>query len=121
MNAVTLLRDIETLGAREFRHRLDGLLRRPSHPFRVMLHNKPALAVLPDEDFLKILEILEELKDEGLLERVEQRLAADEKKRQAWFWSAFWQKKERQADRAIKGGKIHRASSAAELVRQLKA
>ncbi|MBI2327023.1 hypothetical protein HYU92_01785 [Candidatus Curtissbacteria bacterium] len=40
-------------------------------------------------------------------------------KSQAWFWSGAWQKKEREADKAIKEGRVHSFSSAKDLVDNL--
>ncbi|MFN0117935.1 MAG: hypothetical protein ACKVQC_06565 [Elusimicrobiota bacterium] len=120
MNAVTFLRSTDIVGAKEFRQKLDKMLRHPSRPCRVMLHNKPALAVIPDEDFLIMIEIMEELKNEGILDRVTKKLGAEHKKRDAWFWSPSWQKKEKAVDRAIKSGKKpHEARSADEFIRKL--
>ncbi|MBI5243211.1 MAG: hypothetical protein HY922_05915 [Elusimicrobia bacterium] len=121
MNAVTYLRETETLGAREFRLRLDSILRNPTQPYRVMLHNKPALAVLPDEEFLRILELLEELRDEGILQRVAKKLDAAHKRRHAWFWAKSWQRREGKADREAQAGKARRAHSAEDIIRQLNA
>jgi len=110
---------METMGAREFRHRLDQMLRKPSAPCRIMLHNKPALAVMSDDYFLQIMEIFEELKNKGVLKKVSQKLAVEEKKNHAWFWSKAWQKKERQADKEIKSGKKQRVSSAGNFIKAL--
>lgn len=120
MNAVSILRATKTVGAREFRHGLDKMLRHPV-PCRVMLHNKPALAVLPDDEFLSLLEVLEEIRDAGLLEKVRGRLQAESKKKHAWFWSRAWQKAEREVDREVKAGRVRRAGSVEELLSQLKA
>jgi len=121
MNAIGYLRDIEIMGAREFRLRLDSILRNPGHPYRVMLHNKPALAVLPDEEFLKILELLEELRNGGTLKRAVKTVEASDRKRHAWFSNRSWAKKERQADKEIQAGKTRRARSAGDLISQLNA
>lgn len=40
-------------------------------------------------------------------------------KSQAWFWSKSWQRKERQADKAIKEGRVSTFSSAKDLVDDL--
>ena len=121
MNAITFLRSVETMGARQFRKNLDHFLRSPSQPFRIMLLNRPAFAVLPDDDFLQVLEVFQELKNEGILKRVKRKLERAHRKRQAWFWSKSWQKKERQADRDIKKGRIFKAHSVAEFIHQLDA
>ena len=120
MNAISLLRSTETIGAREFRQRLDQILRHPA-PCRVMLRNKPAFAVLPDDDFLLILEVIEELRGSGLWEKALKRLQAESRKKNAWFWSKSWQKAERAVDRAVKSGRVRRASSVEDLLRKLKA
>ncbi|HAH07899.1 MAG TPA: hypothetical protein DCM05_15475 [Elusimicrobia bacterium] len=121
MNAMSYLRDVETMGAREFRQRLDSILRSPTQPYRVMLHNKPALAVIPDDEFLQILELLEELRSGGLLKRAVKKLEAAHKKRGGWFWRGAWPRKEAQADKELRAGKARRAGSASELIRQLNA
>ena len=120
MNAVTLLRHTETIGAREFRQKLDKILRKP-FPCRIMLHNKPALAVLPDEEFLSLLEILEELKDSGLFSKLQKRLQQESKKKHPWFWSKAWQAKELEVDREIKAGRVRKANSVEEFIKELKA
>lgn len=120
MNAVSILRTTKMIGAREFRQRLDQMLRHPA-ACRVMLYNKPAFAVLPDDDFLALLEILEELRGSGVLAKIQRRLQAESKKKNAWFWSKTWQKGEREADREAKAGRVRRAGSVDELLGQLKA
>lgn len=120
MNSVTFLKQTETMGAREFRQKLDKMLRKP-FPCRVMLHNKPALAVLPDEEFLTLLEILEELKDSGLWKSLQHRLQQESKKKHPWFWSRRWQRAEREVDREIKAGRVRTASSVEEFLKELKA
>ncbi len=120
MNVVSLLRKTETMGAREFRYNLDKMLRNPPRPCRIMLHNKPALVVLSDDDFLQIIEVMEELKNEGVLERVTKNLKMEHKKRPTWFWNKTWQKKEKRADTELKSGKVHHARSAKDLIKQLK-
>ncbi len=39
---------------------------------------------------------------------------------QAWFWSKEWQEAERQVDAEVKAGKVKKAKTAEELIRQLK-
>ncbi len=39
---------------------------------------------------------------------------------QAWFWSAAWQRGEREAEEDIKKGRVKKARSAKELIAQLK-
>lgn len=119
MNAFSLLRTTEYIGAKELRMGLDKILRNTDHPYRVMLHNKPAVAILPDSQFMELLEILEELKDSGLLEKITRKLHEESKKKHPWFWSRSWQKGERQTDRDIKAGRVYRANSARELVKEL--
>ena len=121
MNAMSYLRDVETMGAREFRQRLDSILRSPTQPYRVMLHNKPALAVIPDDEFLQILELLEELRSGGALRRAVRKLESAHKRRGGWFWRESWAQKEARADKEIRAGKARRARSARELIRQLNA
>lgn len=40
-------------------------------------------------------------------------------KSQAWFWSKAWQRKEKEADKAIKEGRVNTFSSAKDLVDSL--
>lgn len=119
MNAITILRNTQSLGAREFRQKLDTILRHP-YPCRVMLHNKPALTVLPDNAFLSLLEILEDLKDSGFLNKTQKRLASESRKKHPWFWSKTWQKKEREVDRELKVGRIKKANSVEDFLKELK-
>ncbi len=118
MNAFSLLRATEYIGAKELRVHLDKVLH-SSNPYRVMLHNRPAAVILPDDQFLQLLEILEELKDSGLLEAASKRLNRENKKKHAWFWLEAWQRGERQADREIKSGGLKQAKSARELIKIL--
>ena len=120
MNAVSLLREMKTMGAREFRHGLDKMLRHPTQVCRVMLHNKPALVVLPDVDFFQILEVIEEIKGSGLWNKTIQKLQKESKKKHLWFWSKEWHKKEGVVDREIKAGRVRRASSVEEFLKELK-
>ena len=93
MNAISIIRHTRILGAREFRQNLDQLLRKPI-ACRVMLHNKPALAVLPDAEFLALLEIFEELKGAGIVDKIRRKLQAQSRKKHRWFWLASWRTKE---------------------------
>ena len=119
MNAFSLLRAMEYIGAKQLRMSLDKILRNTDHPYRVMLRNKPTVTILPDDQFLEILEILEELKDSGFLEKAALRLQGESKKKHPWFWSKRWQKAEREADRELKAGRVYRAESAKELIKEL--
>ncbi|MBI4055887.1 MAG: hypothetical protein HY402_07150 [Elusimicrobia bacterium] len=86
-----------------------------------MLHNKPTFVVLPDGDFLQIMEVIEEIKDSGLWKKTVQKLQKESKKKHPWFWSKEWQKKEREVDQEIKAGRVHRSSSVEEFLKELKA
>lgn len=118
MNVFSLLRATEYIGAKELRVSLDKVLH-SSHPYRVMLHNKPTVAILPDDQFLQLLEILEELKDSGLLEAAARQLRKERKKKHPWFWTEAWQKGEREVDKEIKSGRMKRAKSAKALIKAL--
>jgi len=119
MNAISLFRSTEYIGAKELRVHLDKILR-SDHPFRVMLHNKPTVAIIPDDKFMELLEIMEELKESGVLQEALKRFRVKSKKKHAWFWSKEWQKGEEEVDRQIRAGKKpHRANSAKELISQL--
>lgn len=119
MNAFSLLRTTEYVGAKELRLNLDKILRNSDHPYRVMLHNRPMVTILPDAQFLELLEILEELKDSGVLEKVRDKLQEENKKRHPWFWSEEWQKGEREADAEIKVGRMKEFKSVKALVKHL--
>ena len=119
MNAMTLMRATRHIGAKELRLNLDSILRDQQHPYRVTLRNKPAVAILPDAQFMELLEILEELKTSGLLDRAIKKLREGKKKEHAWFWSEEWQKGEREVDAQIKAGKIKRFKSVKALFKEL--
>lgn len=119
MNAFSLMRSTEYIGAKELRINLDKILRNSKHPYRVMLHHQPAVTILPDTQFIEILEIMEELKDSGLLKKVHRKLQAESKKKHPWFWSREWQKAEREADKEFKTGRVYRANSAKQLIKGL--
>lgn len=119
MNALSLFRATEYIGAKELRLSLDKVLK-SDHPYRVMLHNKPMVAILPDDKFMELLEIMEELKESGLLKEAVKRFQERSKKKHAWFWSEEWQKKEAEVDREIRSGKKpYRANSAQEMIDEL--
>lgn len=120
MNALSLLKRTKYIGAKELRLTLDKILRDPQHPYRVMLYNKPAIAILPDEQFIELLEVLEELKDSGLLEQAINKLHEESKEKHPWFWTKSWQEGEREADKNIRTGKVKQAGSARELLQKLK-
>ena len=119
MNAFTLLKATEHIGAKELRLNLDKILRRSDHPYRVMVHNKPAAVVLPDRQFMDLLELLEELKDAGLLDEDVRRFQMESRKKHPWFWSVAWQQAERGVDQEIKKGKVKTFKSAKEAIAHL--
>ena len=119
MNAFSLLRATEYIGAKELRIGLDKILRQTDHPYRVMLHNRPALAILPDDQFIELLEIMEELKDSGYLTKIRGKLRAESRKKRLWFWSEAWQKGEKEVDDAIKAGRTKSFKSVNSLVKHL--
>ena len=120
MNVVSLLKATEYIGAKELRLNLDRIMRRGARPYRVMLRNKPVLAILPDKQYLEILEILEELKDSGLLEKAREKLDRESREKNPWFWSASWRKSERAADRDLPAGRKKSFKSARELLKDLR-
>ena len=119
MNAFSLLRATKYIGAKDLRVGLDKILRETDHPYRVMLHNRPALAILPDSQFIELLELLEELKDSGLLEKARKKLFEEGKRKNIWFWSRSWQKGEREVDWAVKAGRTKSFKSAQALIKHL--
>ena len=120
MNVMSLLRDTEYIGAKELRVNLDRILRHGGRPYRVMLRNKPVLAILPDKQYLELLEILEELKDSGLLEKTRRKLEMESRKKNPWFWSSSWRKAEREAERDLSAGRKKSFKSARELIKDLR-
>ena len=118
MNSFSLFRATEYIGAKELRVHLDKVLH-STHPYRVMLHNKPAAAILPDGQFLRLLELLEELRGSVLLEKAARNLKKQNKKGNIWFWNEAWQKGERKVDAEIRRGKLKRTSSASDLIKTL--
>jgi PHD/YefM family antitoxin component YafN of YafNO toxin-antitoxin module len=119
MNAFSLLKATEYIGAKELRVNLNKILRRPDHPYRVMLRNKPAIAILPDEQYIELLEILEDLRESGLLEKTRKKLQEESKRKHPWFWSESWQKGEREADADRAAGRIKTSKSARALIKDL--
>lgn len=119
MNAFSLLRATTCIGAKELRMNLDSILRGPGHPYRVMLHNKPTVAIIPDAQFLQLLELLEELKDSGLLEQAVRKLRADSKKKHAWFWTPDWQAGEETVDQEVRSGRMKKYKSGKALFKEL--
>ena len=118
MNTFSFLRATEYIGAKELRVHLDKVLH-STHPYRVMLHNKPTATILPDGQFLQLLELLEELRGSGLLEKAARSLKRQSRKGNIWFWNEAWQKGERKVDVEIRRGKLKRANSAAALIKTL--
>jgi hypothetical protein len=85
-----------------------------------MLRNRPSVAILPDRQFLYLLEILEEVKDAGLLEPILRRRQQESRRDNPWFWSESWQAGERRADRDIRAGRVRRFRSPRSLLKDLK-
>ena len=119
MNAVSILNDAETVGAKEFRSRLPDILRHPTHTYRVMLQNKFSVAVLPDYQFAQILEMFQELQNAGVLGPVIDRLQKESKRKNPWFWSSAWQKGHRASRADVKAGRVKRFSSVCDLLKDL--
>lgn len=118
MNAISFLKTTRQIGAKEFRLNLNRILTHTKHPYRVMVHNKPVFAVIPDADFLDMLEMLQELDQAGLLDKAAKKLQADSKSKHPWFWTAKWQAGELAADKDIKAGHVKRAKGTADLLKQ---
>ena len=119
MNAVSVLNAAETVGAKEFRSRLRDILRNPTRAYRVMLQNKFSVAVLPDHQFARILEMLQELQNAGLLAPVIERLQKASRRKNPWFWSPAWQEGHRASRADVKAGRVKRFSSARALLKDL--
>ena len=119
MNAVSIINSAETLGAKEFRSRLPEILRHPTHAYRVMLQNKFSVAVMPDYQFAQVLEMLQELQNEGLLKPIIERLQKESRKKNPWFWTPSWQKGSRASRADVKAGRVKRFSSVQSLLKDL--
>lgn len=94
MNAVSILRHSEHMGARELRHSLTEVLNSARKLVIVERHNKPSKALIPYDLFLQLLESFEEARDSGRTDPS-----------QDWFWSEAWQKRIRRAQDQIKSRK----------------
>lgn len=67
----------------------------------------------------ELVKKVEKLSKELAAVKREVRNAVRISKSQAWFWSKSWQIKEKEADRAIKEGRVSTFSSAKDLVDSL--
>lgn len=111
MNAFSFIRKTHNIGARAFRARMESILREPRGHYRVHVHNTPAVAVIPDDEYLRMLEVLQEIEDMGLSEQVMGRLRRENRRKFPWFFSPEWQAKEREVDRHLRAGRVKRSKS----------
>lgn len=70
MSASNLLRNAKPVNVREAQAQLSKLIRSKS-PSMVLSHGKPVSFLVPYEDFLDLVETLDELKDKKLLGEIE--------------------------------------------------
>ena len=70
MGASSLLRKAKPVNVREAQAQLSKLIRSKS-PSMVLSHGKPVSFLVPYEDFLDLVETLDELKDKKLLGEIE--------------------------------------------------
>ncbi|MFN0117026.1 MAG: hypothetical protein ACKVQC_01865 [Elusimicrobiota bacterium] len=119
MNVIGLFRSTEYIGAKELRVHLDKILK-SNHPLRVMLHNKPTVAIIPDDKYMELLEFMEDMRESGLLSKAVKRFHSKSRKKNAWFWSEEWQKGEKEVEKEIRfGKKPRRAASAKDIIDEL--
>ncbi|MDF0668132.1 MAG: hypothetical protein P0119_18975 [Nitrospira sp.] len=70
MSAISLLRNAKPVNVREAQAQLSKLIRSKS-PSMVLSHGKPVSFLVPYEDFLDLVETLDELKDKKLIGEIE--------------------------------------------------
>ena len=119
MNAITFLKTTQPIGAKALRLNLGRILTHADHTYRVMVRNKPVFALIPDADFMDMLEALQQLQQSGLLDKAAEMPRADSKSESRWFWTHRWQAAERAADKDIKARRLRRAKGSAGLFKQL--
>ena len=71
--------------------------------------------VLPTNIVQKVKKLTKDLEQV----KKEIKMAVKIPKSQSWFWSKGWQKKEKEAGKAIKEGRVHTFSSVQDLVKNL--
>lgn len=108
-----------TVGARDLRSMLPSILRDRNHIYRVMVHNRPAVTILPDSQYLFLMEIVQEVQNMGLLPDVIDRLERNSKKSNPWFWSPEWQKGHQAAEADISAGRVKEYASMDDLIKAL--
>lgn len=69
MTATSLLRKAKPVNVREAQAKLSQLIRSKS-PSMVLSHGKPVSFLVPYEEMLDLLEMLDELKDEKLIQEI---------------------------------------------------
>jgi PHD/YefM family antitoxin component YafN of YafNO toxin-antitoxin module len=108
-----------TIGSRDLRSQLRSILKDRAHTYRVLNHNRPAVAIVPDAQFLFLMEIVQEVQNMGLLEKVLERVRQDSRRRHPWFWTPEWQEGHRAAESDIEAGKVKEFSSVDDLFQDL--
>lgn len=119
MNLISWFGKIKTLGARDLRARLPDILRDKSHPYRVFVHNKPAVTIVPDDQFLLLMEVVQEIQNMGLLDQAIGRIREESRRRHPWFWSQSWQQGQSAAEGDIAAGRVKEYSSLEDLIKGL--
>ena len=69
MNAATILLKAKKVGVRSFRDSVSRYIRE-HRPIVITEHGTPESVLLPYEDMLEIIDVLDELQDEGLLKTI---------------------------------------------------
>jgi len=69
MSTTTLLRNAKPVNVREAQAKLSRLIRSKS-PSMVLSHGKPVSFLIPYEEMLDLLELIDELKDKKLLQEI---------------------------------------------------
>lgn len=119
MNLISQIRNIITIGSRDLRSQLSSILKDRTHTYRVLSHNRPAVAIVPDSQFLFLMEIVQEVQNMGLLEKVLGRVQQDSRRRHPWFWTPSWQEGHRAAEADIEAGRVKEFQSVDELFDEL--
>lgn len=70
MRAIQSIRESQYIGVRKFRSTLSRVVRDKRHSFFITEHGKPLKAVIPYEQYLDLLETIEDLRDKELLHAV---------------------------------------------------
>lgn len=115
MNLVAQIRNMVTIGSKDLRLQLKSILKDRTHTYRVLIHNRPAVAIVPDAQFLFLMEIVQEIQNLGLLEKVLERVKQGSRISHPWFWTRGWQEGHKAAEADIEAGRIREYQSMKEM------